>query len=144
MHRGKAVPVLAMVAVIILVAGYAVPHLQETPSDSPSHIAAPDSRSPKEVVQVFLRAVDRGELTLFHYILNRTILIPRRVEYAYELDHPIPTVTVYSELREAVPVPGQPDMAVRAVTAVLGNDGSIIETRAHIYGREDAQGPGGQ
>jgi hypothetical protein len=132
---------LALAVIAIVTASYAIPRLQDAPSSTPGHMPDPAIRSPKQVVEIFLKAVDRGELILFVYTLNRSLLIPRRVEYDYELDSMVPTVTVYSELKEAIPVPDQPGLEVRDVSAILGRDGSIIETRAHVYGRTDAREP---
>jgi hypothetical protein len=132
--------VVFLTIAIIMMAGYAIPSLLEEPASTPGQRHA----SPHEVIERFLKAVDRGELTLFLYTLNRAILIPRRVEYVYELDDPTPTVTVYCELKEAVPVPGQPNLVVQAITAVLGYDGSIVETRAHIFNIEAGQTTNGE
>lgn len=118
---------------ITLITGYAIARLVENPLPSPPQQHVP----PQQVVDRFLKAVDRGELTLFIYTLNRAILIPRRVEYVYDLDKQTPTVSVYCDLKEGVPVPGQPGMEVRAVTSELDYSGQIVETRAHVFATDD-------
>lgn len=121
--------------VIVLAAGYAIPSLLDAPSSF--HRQQPES--PQKIVQDFLRAVDRGELVLFVYTLHRSYLIPRRVEYVYELDSPTPSVTVHCDLKEPLPVPGQPELEVRAISAELDPYGSIVVTRGHVYGRQDTE-----
>ncbi|QKT04605.1 hypothetical protein HUS23_12705 [Ectothiorhodospiraceae bacterium 2226] len=88
---------------------------------------------PRAVVDVYLAAVDRGELRLFSHTLDRAMINPTRVEYAFELDAPTATVKVYSELRRPIAVPNQANCEIRAVSATLDPDGNIIETEAHIW-----------
>jgi hypothetical protein len=96
----------------------------------------PNCVSPTEAVDSFLRAVDRGELVLFLTTLQRDDITPTGVEYLYEFDSHLPTITVRVDLKVPMAVPGEPGLEVRSVTAVLGYEGDIVETRAHVYARD--------
>ena len=87
---------------------------------------------PHKVVELYLKAVSRGELIVFERKLDRSMLIPVRVEYVYELNSAMPTVKVYSELKEPMSVPVLENSRIRGVSAIVDADGHIIETGAHI------------
>jgi hypothetical protein len=89
------------------------------------------------MLETFLKAVDRGELTLFTTTLGRSEIIPRRVEYIFELDSRLPTTTIHADLKQPMDVPGQPTLEIRAISAELNYGGSIIETKAHVYERQN-------
>lgn len=93
----------------------------------------PAFHEPQEIIESYLRAVDRGEMVVFDTVLNKSMLVPVSVEYVYELDNPAPKIKVYSKLKQSMPVPGQQDCELRAVSAILDADGHIIETEAHIW-----------
>lgn len=141
-RKGALLLTLTAIALAVLITvGYAIPRIPEDSGESLAPLSDPAIFSPKQVVETFLKAVDRGELTLFIYTLNRSILAPRRVEYVYDLDTLQPKVTVYSELKEAIPVPHQLDLVIRAVSAELDRDGHITETRAHVFTDTDVSAP---
>jgi hypothetical protein len=100
--------------------------------------AAGDPRflDPHAVVATYLKAVDRGELTVFARKLDRSMVEPRRVEYAFELESRVPTLRVYAELRRPMAVPNQDDCEVRGVSASLDADGRIVETEAHVWQKQ--------
>ncbi|NNL07089.1 MAG: hypothetical protein HKO86_05135 [Gammaproteobacteria bacterium] len=93
----------------------------------------PVFHEPQEIIESYLRAVDRGEMVVFDTVLDKTMLVPVSVEYVYELDNPTPKIKVYSKLKQSMPVPGQQDCELRAVSAILDADGHILETEAHIW-----------
>jgi hypothetical protein len=93
----------------------------------------PDFSEPHEVIGIYLKAVDRGELIVLDRKLKRTMLIPIRVEYVYELDSAIPRIKVYSKLKQPIPVPEQGTCKIKGVSAILDHNGRIIETEAHIW-----------
>ena len=93
----------------------------------------PQFREPHEVVEIYLQAVDRGELVVFGRKLNKSMLVPVRDEYVYELKTVIPRVKVYSELKLPMPVPGQENCKLGGVSATLDAKGRIIDTQAHIW-----------
>ncbi len=88
---------------------------------------------PQQVVEIFLQAVDRGELVIFNTTLTRSMLKPVRVDYAYQLNDPIPVIKVYSELQQPLAVPEQENCQVRAVSATLNALGNITDSKAHIW-----------
>ena len=94
------------------------------------HIPYPQI-NPKQVVEVFLKAVDRGELIVFEKRINRSMLEPERVEYMYTLDNPLPTVRVFSVLKQPIPFPDMPDVLIEGVTGVLDWTGRIAESMVH-------------
>jgi hypothetical protein len=98
---------------------------------TPAHVASKFTQ-PREVVRTFLLAVDRGELVVFGQKIDRRKITPLRVEYTYELDSPVPVISVYSELRTPLPMPGHKGYEVHGVNAVLGTDGRIVEVKAHV------------
>lgn len=121
----------AILAFVMVIAGSndTFAHVVELPLDR----IKSQFHEPDEVVEMYFQAVGRGELVVFDRKLNRSMLIPVRVEYVYELNSAIPRVKVYSELKEAMPVPGQENCELRGVSAILDADGRIIETEAHIW-----------
>ena len=84
-----------------------------------------------EVFNVFLRAVDDGQLKLFDKTLSRDMVMPLRVEYVYTAELPYPIVKVYSELKKPMPLPTMPDANIIGVSGVMDFSGNIIETTAH-------------
>ena len=93
------------------------------------------AREPQGVVRAFLTAVDRGELRVFGRKLDRTMIVPVRVEYTYAVDSRVPVIRVYSNLRQPISAPNHKDCEVRGVSAVLNDEGGIIETEAHVWPR---------
>lgn len=93
---------------------------------------APRIEDPERLVQVFLQAVDRGELILFGRRVDRAMLMPRRVEYVYELSSRTTRAKIHARLKVPIPVPERKDCKVQSVTVVL-DDGRIIETESHIW-----------
>ena len=98
----------------------------------PSHLK-PEFHAPHEIIEIYFKAVNRGELIVFDRKLEKSMLIPVRVEYVYELSSVIPVVKVYSKLKQPLFVPGQDSCKLLGVSAILNDDGSIIETEAHIW-----------
>jgi len=88
---------------------------------------------PREIVRLYLKAVERGELVVFDQTLDASLLIPVRVEYVYELNNAIPRVKVYAEFKQPMSVPGQTDCQARGVSAVLDDAGSIVEIEIHVW-----------
>lgn len=91
------------------------------------HIAGADT-----VVQGYLEAVDRGELRSFDRKLDRSEIIPVRVEYVYEIASEAMEISVFSNLKVHMPVPNQPGAVVHSVNSVI-QDGKIVETESHVW-----------
>ncbi len=106
----------------------------------PRHPIDPDTPElddPDNLVQRYLQAVDRGELALFGYTLDRSMIVPVRVEYVYDLASRTMRIKVYANLKAPLPVPGQSDCRILGVSAIL-EDGSITEIESHVWIREQA------
>ena len=101
--------------------------------DQPTNIIKQENREPHKIIEIFYKAVDRGELIVFEQILDRTVLIPLRVEYVYELNGSKPTVKVYSEIKKPMPVGDHEGILLRGISAVIDSGGHIIEIRAHVF-----------
>lgn len=93
----------------------------------------PDFSGPHEVVNIYLKAVSRGELIVFDQKLDESMITPVRVEHVYDINSAISSVIVYSELKQPIPVPIQENCSVRGVSATLDSDGHIIEIKVHIW-----------
>jgi hypothetical protein len=101
----------------------------------PGHLLDPGKpkiEDPDDLVHGFLQAVDRGELKVFGRTLDRSMIIPVRVEYVYELSSRKTRVKIYSNLKEPMAVPDHHDCRISSVGAVI-EDGSIIETESHVW-----------
>ena len=90
---------------------------------------------PHQAVEVFSKAVSRGELVVFDHRIENSMLVPERVEYVYELDSAVPTIRVYSRLKNPISVPGSDSCKVYSVSATLDADGTIIEIESHVHSK---------
>lgn len=88
---------------------------------------------PLQITELFLQAVDRGELKVFEYTLDQSMIVPARVEYLYDLESGSSEIIVYSDLKQPLPVPGHDDCYLGGVSASLDRNGTIIETLGHIW-----------
>lgn len=84
------------------------------------------------IVQHYLESVDRGELVTFNRKLDRSEIIPVRVEYSYQIASGSVEIKVYSDLKEPLAVPNQPDVEIRSVCSIV-EDGKIVGTESHIW-----------
>ena len=114
---------------VITYGNFSFAHVLERPSGT----VKSEFHEPHEVIEIYLKAVSRGELIVFGQKLTKSMLTPVRVEYVYELTNAIPRIKVYSDLKPPLPVPAQVGCKIRGVSAILDADGSIIETQAHIW-----------
>ena len=120
---------LLIYALVITYSNFSFAHVLERPSGT----VTSEFHEPHEVIEIYLKAVSRGELMVFGQQLTKSMLTPIRVEYVYELTNAIPRIKVYSELKTPLPVPAQADCKIRGVSAILNADGRIVETQAHIW-----------
>lgn len=121
----------ALFAFVMVVTGsdYTFAHVLERPAGPVSQ----EFHEPHEVIEMYFKAVSRGELIVFDRKLDKSMLIPVRVEYVYELNSTIPRVKVYSELKQPMSVPAQEGCKVRGVSAIIDTEGRIIEIEAHVW-----------
>ena len=112
----------------------------DTPGNKTEYSLQTEMPYPKvnvnEVFNIFLHAVDRGQLKLFDKTLSRDMLKPLRVEYVYTSETPYPMVKVYSVLKEPMPLPSMPDANIIGVSGVMDASGNIVETTAHCDVKE--------
>jgi hypothetical protein len=87
-------------------------------SRTPAQVALKFTQ-PREVVKIFLLAVDRGGLVVTGQKIGRPMITPLRVEYSYELNTPVPVVSVDSELTAPTAMPSHADYEIHGVSAVL-------------------------
>lgn len=119
--------ILALLAVVASVQA----HVLERPAGD----LAPEFTKPGDVIRSYLKAVDRGELRVFDQRLERSMIVPKRVDYSYTLDNRVPTIKVYSKLKQPIPAHRIKGCEVRGVSSVLNVDGQILETEAHVWPR---------
>ncbi len=100
-----------------------------------SSAVTPDCAWSDDVIGRFLRSVERGELTVFGKTVQTDQLRPVRIEYAFELGSRAQTISVHAELVSEIPLPRDDRMVVRSLEVVMGRDGHIAETRAHVTAR---------
>jgi hypothetical protein len=101
----------------------------------PKHLTDPGMpriEDPDSLVDRFLQAVDRGELTVYGQRIDRLMIAPVRVEYVYELADRAMRIKIYSNLNAPLPVPGRDDCRILGVSAVM-EDGSITEIESHVW-----------
>ena len=85
-----------------------------------------------EVVNIFLVAVDRGELIVFDNTISRDILDPVQVKYIYSFNDDEPSISIYSLLKYPLKIPGVDDCTAGAIEVLLDIDGTIIDSSIHI------------
>lgn len=94
-----------------------------------------DLHEPGKIVEMFFQAVDRGELIVFEQKLEKSMLIPVRVKYIYELNGSSPAVSIYSELKKQITIPSLDGVQLRAVSTKIDHSGNITEIKAHVFPR---------
>ena len=120
-------------AVLLLCA--AAPAAVQASLPLPPPLINPDTpriEDPDTLVDRYLQAVDRGELVIFGQTLVRAMIVPARVEYVYELFSRRTRIKVYSNLKQPLPVPDQPECRILGVGAVM-EDGHITEIESHVW-----------
>ena len=124
----KTLTLLVFVMVISFNSTTLAKQLEQTPSP-----VKPDFRQPHNIIELYLKAVNNGELMIYDRKLDQSMITPIRVDYKYELKNPILIVQVYSELVQPIPVPDMEDCQIHGLSSIIDTDGHITETRAHIW-----------
>ncbi len=96
-------------------------------------------QDPLKVLNVFLTAVDRGELLYFGKRVSRKEIVPIQVEYVYKFDNPVPLVEIYSEFKTSKSVPRRSDCSAAGISAVLNSLGEIVDSTVHIWPIDEAK-----
>ena len=84
------------------------------------------------IVNLFLDAVERGELMVLEQVLSRSMLEPVKVSYVYEIESDVITINIYSRLSEPMVVPHYEQFYVNGVSVVVDESGNIITISAHV------------
>jgi hypothetical protein len=112
-----------------------VPAAVRASTPVPKHLinpSIPKIEDPDSVVHRYLEAVDRGELEIFGQKVDRAMIVPTRVEYAYDLSSRETQIRVHANLKEPLPVPGRLDCQILSVSASL-EDGHITVIESHVW-----------
>lgn len=112
-----------------------MPALAPAAMPDPEPLLSPDTpriEDPDRLVRLYLDAVDRGELVVLGQALDRSMIEPVRIEYAYDLFRRTTQIKVYSKLKRPRPLPDNPDCRILGVNAVL-DDGRITEVESHVW-----------
>lgn len=88
---------------------------------------------PRMIVDSFLAAVERDGLSAFGVPISAERLLPRRVQYVYDLETRGSTREVYADLQPPLPVPGRSDCEIRGISVLLDAFGGILESSAHVW-----------
>jgi len=88
---------------------------------------------PRMIVKQFLAAVERDGLSVFGLVVGTDRLVPRRVQYVYDLETRESVREVYADVRPPMPVPEQDDCEIRGISVLLDAFGAILESSAHVW-----------
>ena len=133
--RSNPIRGLAKTAVAALVVAATLPGTAQAAVELPTHPIIADTpkiEDPDRVVRQYLQAVDRGEPAVFGPALDRTMIVPVRVEYVYALSSRTTRIQVYSNLKQPLTVPGQTGCQILGVNAVM-EEGHITEIESHVW-----------
>jgi hypothetical protein len=92
----------------------------------------PAIEDPDQLVDTFLKAVDRGELTIYGQTLTREMINPIQVEYVYDLLSRKTKLRIHATLKEPLTLPDQPGCRILCISAEM-EDGSIVEIESHLW-----------
>jgi hypothetical protein len=92
----------------------------------------PVIEDPDRLVDAFLKAVDRGELTIFGRTLEREMINPIQVEYVYDLLSRKTKLRIHATLKEALTLPDHPGCRILCISAEM-EDGRIVEIESHLW-----------
>jgi hypothetical protein len=92
----------------------------------------PAIEDPDRLVDAFLKAVDRGELTIYGLTLTRERINPTQVEYVYDLLSRKTKLRIHATLKEPLRLPDQPGCRILCISAEM-EDGRIVEIESHVW-----------
>lgn len=122
---------LTYIAVLLFTASISNASVNVSPEYIITPVPQPQNKY-EEVVEIFLIAVDRGELIVFDNTITRSMLDPVQVKYVYTFDEDDPTISVYSLLLQPLKIPGVDDCTAGGIEVIMDVDGSIIDSSIHI------------
>lgn len=121
-------PLIALLTLLALNPAFAAVSVPEYWID-PSQPAIED---PDRLVDAFLKAVDRGELTIYGRSLTREMINPTQVEYLYDLLSRKTSLRIHATLKEPLKLPDQPGCRILCISAEM-EDGRIVEIESHLW-----------
>ena len=122
---------LISIAALLVAAGMAIASVNISSDYEIKPVPQPENKF-DEVVEIFLIAVDRGELIVFDNTISRDILDPVQVKYIYSFNDDDPSISIYSLLKHPLKIPGVDDCTAGAIEVLLDIDGTIIDSSIHI------------
>jgi hypothetical protein len=122
---------LLSIAALLVAAGMTIASVNISSDYEIKPIPQPENKF-DEVVDIFLVAVDRGELIVFDNTISRDILDPVQVKYIYSFNDEDPSISIYSLLKQSLKIPGVDDCTAGAIEVMLDIDGTIIDSSIHI------------
>lgn len=96
----------------------------------------PEFYTPYDIVEIYLAAVGKGELVILNQVVNKSMLIPVRVEYVYEIASHKTSRKVFSKLKNLLNVPGHDCCQINGIGAILDEKGHIVETEIHLIAKK--------
>ncbi len=122
---------LIFIAVLLFSSGITLASVNTSPDFVIKTVPQPQNKF-DEVVEIFLKAVDRGELVVFDKMITRHMLDPVQVKYIYTFNEDEPSISVYSLLLQPLKIPGVDDCTAGGIEVTLDLDGTIIDSSIHI------------
>ena len=122
---------LLSIAALLVAAGMTIASVNISSDYEIKPIPQPENKF-DEVVDIFLAAVDRGELIVFDNTISRDMLDPVQVKYIYSFNDEDPSISIYSLLKQPLKIPGVDDCTAGAIEVLLDIDGTIIDASIHI------------
>lgn len=85
------------------------------------------------ILNLFLKAVDGGELSLFDQVLSKDMIEPAQIAQVYDLDNDTISITIFCRLKETLKVPHYDEaFYVDGLTAYINPEGVIYQITAHV------------
>jgi hypothetical protein len=122
---------LLSIAVLLFAAGITIATVNTSSDYMTKPVPQPLNKF-SEMVDIFLLAVDRGELTVFDNVITRNMLDPVQVKYVYTFNEDDPSISIFSLLKQPLKIPGMDDCSAGGVEVLLDTDGTIIDSSVHI------------
>jgi hypothetical protein len=85
------------------------------------------------ILNLFLKAVDGGDLSLFNQVLSKDMIEPAQIAQVYDLDKDTISITIFCRLTETLKVPHYDEaFYVDGLTAYINPEGEIYQITAHV------------
>jgi hypothetical protein len=118
---------LTLCLALASVNGFAAPEDKQDPAEQQTKFEL------QLILNLFLKAVESGELTIFEQTLSKDMITPVQIAQVYDLESDTISITIYCRLLEAMKVPHYTEaFYVDGLTAHINADGDIHQITAHI------------